>query len=122
MRPLTFNYMGRLLTVSMSLEDSLRRVLEGGKEWQRVPVKGSPGIFVVKAPSYRGKPASLMVEVNPVESDGNPTKRRGLMLRNMGELEAFRKLLSEKRLDELMKALERVNPGSGEEPEDPMEI
>jgi len=96
--------------------------LESGKEWQRVPVKGCPGIFVVKAPAYRSRPASLMVEVNPVGSDGNPTKKRGLMLRNMAELEAFRKLLSEKRLDELMKALERVNPKAGEGPEEPLEI
>jgi hypothetical protein len=30
----------------MSLEESLRKVLQTGKDWQRIPVKGAPGIFV----------------------------------------------------------------------------
>jgi hypothetical protein len=106
----------------MSLDESLRRVLEGGREWERVPVKGSPGIFVVKAPAYRGRPASLMVEVNPVGGDGKPVKRRGLMLRGVAELEAFRKLLSEGRLEDILKALERVNPRTGGGGEEPLEI
>ncbi|MEM2581084.1 MAG: hypothetical protein QW077_07610, partial [Candidatus Caldarchaeum sp.] len=70
------------------------------------------------APAYRGRPASLIVEINPVGEDGAPTKRRGLMLRSRSELEAFRQLLSNKKLDALMDALEKVNPkteGSGEE-------
>ncbi|MEM2484184.1 MAG: hypothetical protein QXR26_03635 [Candidatus Caldarchaeum sp.] len=102
----------------MSLEEGLRKLLQGGRDWQRVPVKGSPGLFVVKAPAYRGRPASLIVEINPVGEDGAPTKRRGLMLRSRSELEAFRQLLSNKKLDTLMDALEKVNPkteGSGEE-------
>ena len=106
----------------MSLDESLRKVLEGGRDWQRVPVKGSPGIFVVRAPAYRGRPASLMVEVNPVGGDGTPLKRRGLMLRTVEELEMFRKLLSERRLDEVLKALERVNPKGEAGSEEPLEI
>jgi hypothetical protein len=62
----------------MSLEESLRKVLQTGKDWQRIPVKGAPGIFVLKAPAARGRPASLLVEINPVSPDGAPTKRRGL--------------------------------------------
>jgi hypothetical protein len=38
----------------MSLEESLRKVLQTGKDWQRIPVKGAPGIFVLKAPAARG--------------------------------------------------------------------
>jgi hypothetical protein len=82
----------------MSLEESLRKVLQSGKDWQRVPVKGAPEIFVLKAPAARGRPASLLVEINPVGPDGTPTKRRGL------------------RLEEILKAIERINPKtSGEE-------
>ena len=101
----------------MSLEESLRKVLQTGRDWQRYPVKETPGVFVVKAPAYRGRPASLLVEVNPVGPDGSPTKRRGLMLRSAEELEQFRKLLSAERLGEVLKALEKVNPktAAGEE-------
>jgi hypothetical protein len=100
----------------MSLEESLRKVLQTGKDWQRVPVKGAPGIFVLKAPAARGRPASLLVEINPVGPDGTPTKRRGLILRNLEELKEYRKLISEDRLEEILKAIERINPKtSGEE-------
>jgi hypothetical protein len=102
----------------MSLEDSLRRVLETGRDWQRVSVKGAPGVFVVKAPAYRGRPASLMVEINPVGADGAPKKRRGLMLRSLEELSEFRKILQNERIDEVLTALEKINPrqegGEGE--------
>lgn len=76
----------------MPLEDTLRRVLQEGRDWQRVAVKGAQGVFVVKAPASRSRPPSLIVEVNPVGPDGAPVKRRGLMLRSVGELEEFRRL------------------------------
>ncbi|MEM0461263.1 MAG: hypothetical protein QXS96_05150 [Candidatus Caldarchaeum sp.] len=98
----------------MAMTDALERFLETGKDWQRVPVKGSPGIFVVKAPASRGRSASLLVEVNPVGEDGAPTKRRGLMLRRRDELERFRRLLEDKRLEEVLDAIERLNPASEE--------
>jgi hypothetical protein len=100
----------------MSLEESLRKVLQTGKDWQRIPVKGAPGIFVLKAPAARGRPASLLVEINPVGPDGAPTKRRGLILRNLEELKEYKKLVSEDRLEEIIKAIEKINPKtSGEE-------
>jgi hypothetical protein len=100
----------------MSLEESLRKVLQTGKDWQRIPVKGAPGIFVLKAPAARGRPASLLVEINPVGPDGALTKRRGLILRNLEELKEYKKLISEDRLEEIIKAIEKINPKtSGEE-------
>jgi hypothetical protein len=106
----------------MSLEESLRKVLQTGKDWQRVPVKGAPGIFVLKAPAARGRPASLLVEINPVGPDGAPTKRRGLILRNLEELNEYRKLISEDRLEEILKAIEKINPKSSGEEEEGLEI
>ncbi len=102
----------------MSLEESLKKILQTGRDWQRFPIKGTPGVFILKAPAYRGRPASLIVEINPVGPDGAPTKRRGLMLRSVAELEEYRKLLSAERLGEVLKAIENINPrreGGGEE-------
>jgi hypothetical protein len=101
----------------MSLEESLRKVLQTGKDWQRIPVKGTPGIFVLKTPAARGRPASLLVEINPVGPDGVPTKRRGLILRNLEELEEYRRLILADRLEEILKAIERINPKSAGEEE-----
>jgi hypothetical protein len=106
----------------MSLEDSLRKVLQTGKDWQRIPVKGVPGIFVLKAPAARGRPASLLVEINPVGPDGVPTKRRGLILRNLEELKEYKKLISEDRLEEIIKAIEKINPKTSGEKEEGLEI
>ncbi len=94
----------------MSLEESLKKILQAGRDWQRVSVKGAPGVFILKAPAYRGRPASLIVEINPVGPDGSPTKRRGLMLRSVAELEEYRKLLSAERLVEVLKTVEKINP------------
>jgi hypothetical protein len=106
----------------MSLEESLRKVLQTGKDWQRIPVKGAPGIFVLKAPAARGRPASLFVEINPVGPDGAPTKRRGLILRNLEELKEYRRLISVDRLEEIIKAIEKINPKTSGEEEEGLEI
>jgi hypothetical protein len=106
----------------MSLEESLRKVLQTGKDWQRIPVKGAPGIFVLKAPAARGRPASLLVEINPVGPDGVPTKRRGLILRNLEELKEYRRIISADRLEEIIKAIEKINPKTSGEEEEGLEI
>jgi hypothetical protein len=94
----------------MTLEDTLRKILETGKDWQRVPVKDAPGVFVVKAPAYKNRPASLMVEINPLGPDGTPSKRRGLILRRVDELKQFREIMSAERLEKVLEAVEKVNP------------
>jgi hypothetical protein len=94
----------------MTLEDTLRKILETGKDWQRVPVKDVPGVFVVKAPAYRNRPASLMVVINPLGPDGTPSKRRGLILRRVDELKQFREIMSAERLEKVLEAVEKVNP------------
>ena len=77
---------------------------------------------MLKAPAARGRPASLLVEINPVGPYGAPTKRRGLILRNLEELKEYRKLISEDRLEEILKAIERVNPKSAGQEEEGLEI
>jgi hypothetical protein len=106
----------------MSVEESLRKVLQTGRDWQRVSVKGAPGVFVVKAPAYRGRPASLIIEVNPLGPDGTPTKRRGLMLRSLSELRQFREIISAKRLEEVLEAVEKVNPKTSGREDEELEI
>jgi hypothetical protein len=95
---------------AMTLEDNLKKILETGKDWQRVPVKDAPGVFVVKAPASRNRPASLMVEINPLGPDGTPSKRRGLILRRVDELKQFREIMSAERLERVLETVEKVNP------------
>ncbi|MEM2692501.1 MAG: hypothetical protein QXW56_03315 [Nitrososphaerota archaeon] len=104
------------------LESRLREVLERARDWQRVPVRGSPGVFVVKMPAGRRRSAALAIELNPVDENNMPTKRRGLYIRSRSDLEQFRRLIGDRSLDRLVEALERVNGTEGEEPEEDLEV
>jgi hypothetical protein len=99
------------------LESRLREILEKARDWQRVPVKTSPGIFVVKAPRTKRNPPSLLIELNPVDENNMPTKRRGLYIRSRRDLEEYRKLINDRNLDALVAALEEVNGRREEEGE-----
>jgi hypothetical protein len=100
------------------LESRLREILEKARDWQRVPVKSSPGIFVVKAPGTKRNPPSLLIELNPVDENSMPTKRRGLYIRSRRDLEEFRRLINDRNLDALVSVLEEVNGRREEEEED----
>ncbi len=93
------------------LVQSLRRFLESGKDWERKPTS-VPGIFIMKLPGYRRSPSKLAAEINPVDAYGNPTKKRGVLIRNLAELENYRKLFTNQKLDNLVGTLEKINPPS----------
>ncbi|KXA91067.1 hypothetical protein AKJ63_01935 [candidate division MSBL1 archaeon SCGC-AAA259D18] len=92
------------------LKESLSKFLDEGDDWQRKPTSVR-GVFILKLPEYKGSPPRLAAEINPVDSKGNPTKKRGLLLRNLGELQKFRKLIGEEGLDGLLESIDKVNPG-----------
>jgi len=96
------------------MSEKLRELLEKGRDWERRPTN-IPGVFVIKLPESSLRPASLAVELNPLDEFGRPTKKRPLLIRSRAELEAFRKIINDKRLDRLMEMLDEVNPGGGEE-------
>jgi hypothetical protein len=60
------------------------------------------------------------VEINPIGPDGVPTKRRGLILRSL--VEEHRRLISADRLEEIIKAIEKINPKTSGEEEEGLEI
>jgi len=102
-------------------EEKLADFLRNGKDWSRMRTT-VPGIFILKLPAYKGSPSRLAVELNPVDEDGKPKKKRGLVLRSMAELEDFKQLFQYDKLSKLMEMLESVNPkvevgrrGKGEE-------
>ena len=93
------------------LSQTLKTFLEKGKDWER-KATSVPGIFLLKLPPYRNSPSQLAVEINPIDTSGDPTKRRGLILRSPLELKEFRKLINEAKLEALMGAMEEVNPSA----------
>lgn len=98
--------------------------LDTGKEWSRLRTS-VPGVFVLRLPAYKRSPSRLAVELNPVDHVGNPTKRRGLVLRSTAELVAFNKAYEYEKLSKLLGMLDGVNQaktGKGKKEEQVIEL
>ena len=91
------------------VDDRLTQLLKEGSEWDRKPTS-IPGVFLLKLPSLRSKPESLVIEINPIDTSGSPTKKRGIIIRSSSELDQIRKILTNSKLEQLAKSIDDVNP------------
>lgn len=91
------------------MEEKLRAFLRSGADWGRLKTN-VPGVFVLKLPPFRGSSPRLSVELNPVDDAGNPTKRRGLIVRGEEELRGYEEIFQSDKLRPLLKSVEAVNP------------
>ncbi|WP_455368108.1 hypothetical protein [[Eubacterium] cellulosolvens] len=83
--------------------------IKEGRDWERKATT-LRGVFVLKMPAYKGAPVRLAVELNPVDSEGRPSKKRGILLRSSEELAEYNKILSDNRIVNLLKNIDSVNP------------
>lgn len=90
-------------------DEKLSTFLKMGSDWARLKTS-IPGVFVLKLPAYKNNPARLAVELNPVDDSGSPTKKRGLVLRSLQELDEYREIFQYEKLSSLLKKLEEINP------------
>lgn len=88
------------------LEEKIIEALESVEPWQRVPTS-LEGVFLVKTPP-KGSDETIMVEINPLNENGNLMKRRGLFLRQNVELERFLDVMQNESLEEVLKALDSI--------------
>ncbi|MGV9170281.1 MAG: hypothetical protein ACOC38_10125 [Promethearchaeia archaeon] len=98
------------------MEKELQKFLEEAKDWKMMKTT-EPGIFIRKIPATKNKPASLAIEINPPDESGNPTKKTGIMVRNLHELQTFREILSREKLDEVMETILKISPHQEKEEE-----
>ena len=98
----------------MSVEDKLSALLSKSKDWERRPTN-IPGIFLLKLPYSRSRQASIAIEINPVDTTGAATKKRGIVIRSASELDQFNRILANQKLIELAKRIDEVNPTQKEE-------
>ncbi|MBN1215074.1 MAG: hypothetical protein JXA99_06465 [Candidatus Lokiarchaeota archaeon] len=92
-----------------NIQSQLEDHLANAKEWEKMetPV---PGVFVVKAPGTKTKPALLYLEINPLKEDGNPMKRKGLFIGSNEMYVKFYEALADDRVQRLVKEIEEINP------------
>jgi hypothetical protein len=91
------------------LEQKLREFMRSGEDWERSRTS-IPGVFIVKLPGRGSRGPELALEINPVDGQGQPKKKRGYMVRGKADLEELTKIISDPRLARLAEALEAVNP------------
>ena len=93
----------------MELTDTLKDFMETGGDWER-KATSLTGVSIIRLPATKNRPASLAIDVNPVNEAGLPMKKKGIMIMNAAELAAFRALFTSEKMDGLLTALETVLP------------
>jgi hypothetical protein len=83
--------------------------LKDGKDWERKPTS-MPGVFLLKMPAYKSKPASIAIEINPVDSSGAATKRRGIVIKSQSELDQICKMITNPKIIQLTSSIDEINP------------
>jgi len=90
-------------------DERLSQFLKEGKGWER-KATSIPGVFLIKLPEYKSRPPYIALEVNPVDTSGIATKRRGILIRSRSELEQISNILTNAKIIQLAASLDEVNP------------
>lgn len=91
------------------LEEKIKQVVKESHDWEKIPTS-IKGIFLVKVPGRGDKGPTVLIELNPVDENGTPTKRRGLYIKSFNELLEFQKMLNDEKLEELAKTISKLYP------------
>jgi len=93
----------------MSVEERLAKFLIDARDWERKATSISR-LFILKLPGLRGNPSPIVIEINPVDTSGSPTKMRGIIVRSAAELEWIKDVLSNHKVVELAEKMDKLNP------------
>lgn len=91
------------------LEEKIKQVVKESHDWEKIPTS-IRGIFLVKVPGRGDKGPTVLIELNPVDESGAPSKRRGLYIKSFNELLEFQKMLNNEKLTELAKTISSLYP------------
>ena len=95
----------------MTEDERLVRFLKEGKDWER-KATNIPGIFLLKIPPSRSNSSSIYIEINPVDSFGSPTKKRGIIIRSVSELQQISEILTNPKIAQIATVIDEINPKS----------
>lgn len=91
----------------MSVDERLAQFLIDARDWEK-KTTSIPGLFILKLPGRRGNPPSVVLEINPVDALGSPTKKRGVIVRSTAELEWIKDILSNPKVAKLSENIDKV--------------
>jgi len=90
-------------------DERLSQFLREGKNWER-KASSISGVFLIKLPEYKSRPPYIAMEINPVDSTGAATKKRGILIKSSSELEQISNILTNAKIVHLATRLDEVNP------------
>ena len=90
-------------------DERLSQFLRDGKNWERKATSIS-GVFLIKLPEYKSRPPYIAMEINPVDSTGAATKKRGILIKSSSESEQISNILTNAIIVQLATSLDEVNP------------
>src|SRR5207237_10203081 len=88
--------------------ERLRQFLNEGRNWER-KATNIPGVFLFRLPASKGRPASLAIEINPVDTYGSITKKRGVVIRSASELDEVSRLVHHPKVGDLSRKIDEVH-------------
>ncbi len=97
----------------MDVTSNLKEFLENGEDWERRNTN-IPGVAIIRLPATKARSASLAIEVNPLDENGRPMKKKGVMVMSGQEIQAFRAIFENPKLENLALALEDILPQKGQ--------
>ncbi|HJY14966.1 MAG TPA: hypothetical protein VJ225_02975 [Nitrososphaeraceae archaeon] len=91
------------------VDERLSQFLKEGKDWER-KATSIPGVYLIKLPEYKSRPAYIAIEINPVDTSGIATKKRGILIKSRSELEQISNILTNVKIVQLLTSIDEVNP------------
>jgi hypothetical protein len=101
--------MYRQINRDIMADERLVQFLKNGKDWER-KATNIAGVFLLRLPTFKGRSASIAIEINPVDASGSVTKKRGIVIRSAPELDEISRLLTDPKIAEIAKMIDAVNP------------
>jgi len=91
------------------VNERLAQFLKSAKDWERKATNIS-GVFLLKLPTFKGRPSLVAIEINPVDSTGAVTKKRGIVIKSRSEYDQINNILTNDKISELANSIDEVNP------------
>ncbi|MBO7719988.1 MAG: hypothetical protein J6S29_07545 [Methanosphaera sp.] len=80
-------------------KQNLVKAVEQAAPWEKIRTN-LDGVYIVKTPTHNDC-QTVFIELNP-SLNGQPTKRRGVYLKNIDELNSIRRICENEKLEELI--------------------
>ncbi|HEY7226864.1 MAG TPA: hypothetical protein VH481_01925 [Nitrososphaeraceae archaeon] len=90
-------------------DERLSQFLKEGKDWEK-KATSIPGVFLLKLPEFKSRPPYIAIEINPVDTSGVATKKRGILIKSRSELEQISNILNNVKIVQLAASIDEVNP------------